>query len=961
MAASTSREPHDILGGQPPVSEELEKSGARLKNKGKGKETRGSQKKRSATGNPPTTTPSTSPGFEDDPLLNWVSLTDSHPSNSPPIFTKDGSYYFSLGGSSVKIFATSTGQLVSTLSSPSSSTDASQEALTSVVLNPQNVFQIITGSLDGSIRIWDYLDATLIRTLYIGQPIHHICAHDKHKDLVFVTASRQRKHDKKSSGDGAFFVLQVSLKPTDASAQSTSQKPSDITVIGKTKCPSGLAISPSGNWLVVTAAHKSYVANLLSIRSGFTKFIASDKLTCLAFHPLEDYFATGDVKGNIRLWYCLDESTNVKVAGLEKKTQTASFHWHAHSVSSIAFTSNGAYLLSGGEESVLVIWQLHSGKKEFVPRLGSPVQTISITKTLDGGEEYLLGLTDATFVFVSAATLKMSRSYARIKLVPSDNSTPSSKPVPLAVHPTSSTFILPSSHAASVQMYSLLSSKIVSELEVSPSNRVSRRDEKPIEPLRVERTVVSSSGGWMASIDARKPTEDFQGEVYMKIWRWERKTSSWSLNTRIDRPHGLHKVLDLSFNPCPQRNQESFLVTTGGDGTVKTWRLRSNRDKKEGTEEFWVSRSSLSFSNEIPSHVSWSPDGSLLAVSLGGYVSLYDALTNIHRTTFTSSKGSVAKASYFVGRGRFLVIQGIQDFAVWDIVTHSVRFTFTCSYPIYTVVPHPDNENFAVFTSAALERSRVHIFSPLTPKPSKTAYLPFMLQSVVWYSPKPSIPFSLAGITQDWRFVLVGEDVKAPEEEGKLAMGIKSRSPLQRRTLFQDIFGKSIFEQTPADPSSAAVLRESAGILDRTLFEVPAYLAPPVESLFDPFIMGFLRRSHESNIFLLPEEPTDEDMSMEVDDSNEPLPLSSRVLNVEAKEVSSLVSLFQLHSLQPRAPPKTPKPKVNGVVKVNGVHPIPSPTPLKTKPVIPPPSPDPTASPMVNGNRRKRKTASDYL
>lgn len=138
-------------------------------------------------------------------------------------------------------------------------------------------------------------------------------------------------------------------------------------------------------------------------------------MTCLAFHPTEEYFATGDEKGNIRLWYCLSDSLPFNVRGVEKKTQTTTLHWHAHAVSSIAFTSNGAYLLSGGEESVLVIWQLHTGKKEFVPRVGAPISTIAVATGGDS-EEYLLGLVDATFTFVSAATLKISRSYSRIKL-----------------------------------------------------------------------------------------------------------------------------------------------------------------------------------------------------------------------------------------------------------------------------------------------------------------------------------------------------------------------------------------------------------------------------------------------------------------------------------------------------------------------------------------------------------------
>jgi len=211
-------------------------------------------------------------------------------------------------------------------------------------------------------------------------------------------------------------ALRVSLKPADVASQSTVQKSSEIIAIGKTRLSAGLSLSPSGAWLVAIAGHKAYVASSTSLKAGFTKYVSPERLTCLAFHPSEDYFATGDEKGHIRLWYCLNDQLPVKPVGVEKKTQTTTLHWHAHAVSSIAFTPNGAYLLSGGEESVLVIWQLHTGKREFLPRIGSPIKTISVSKVASGEEEYLLGLADATYTFVGAASLKISRSYSRIKL-----------------------------------------------------------------------------------------------------------------------------------------------------------------------------------------------------------------------------------------------------------------------------------------------------------------------------------------------------------------------------------------------------------------------------------------------------------------------------------------------------------------------------------------------------------------
>ena len=394
----------------------------------------------------------------------WMSLTDSSASKHPPLFTKDGrcvcvkcskssvltltmvfrpcSYFFSIVGPSVKIHSVATGQVVSTLHAPSQGPSVASTTplhnITSATLNPHNAFQLITGSLSGYIMIWDFLDGVLLQTIDIGQSIHHICAHVGFKDVVFVAASRRSnnllpngEHVRRFSAimtsfdldqhlpirytDDNAVVLRVSLKASNATLEDRVQKSSEVTSVGKTKLIAGLAFSPSGTWLVAIGGHKAYVAMTSSLKSGFTKYVSPERLTCLAFHPSEEYFATGDVKGAIRLWYCLTEDIPRNAFGVEKKAPTTTLHWHAHAVSSIAFTPNGAYLLSGGEESVLVIWQVHTGRKEFVPRVGAPIQTVA-TYNKGDEEEYLLGLADATYAFVSARSLKLSRSYSRIKL-----------------------------------------------------------------------------------------------------------------------------------------------------------------------------------------------------------------------------------------------------------------------------------------------------------------------------------------------------------------------------------------------------------------------------------------------------------------------------------------------------------------------------------------------------------------
>ncbi|KAJ7492469.1 WD40 repeat-like protein [Mycena latifolia] len=971
MAAPTSRQPHEIPLPHSPAHAKLQRPMPSRKGKGKAKEPSGAAPKRRVQ----VIQSEHSSGSSWD----WTSLTDSLVSTVPPIFTKDGSYFFSLVGGSVRIYAVTTGKVVSTLSIPRpTGFDASPDTLTCAVLNPHNAFQLITGSLAGVLAVWDFLEATLLQIIDIAQPIHQICVHETFKDFVFVTASRPSK---KGVIDDSAIVLQVSLKPADVASQSTVQKSSEITAIGKIRMPTGLAFSPSGRNLVAIAGHKAYVASSTSFASGFTKYISPERLTCLAFHPSEDYFATGDEKGNIRLWYCLNDQVPIKPFGVEKKTQTTSLHWHAHAVSSLAFTPNGAYLLSGGEESVLVIWQLHTGKREFLPRVGSPIKTIGVSKVASGEEEYLLGLADATYTFVGAASLKISRSYSRIKLDPAAahtaQSTSSHSVTPLLVHSVTSTLILPSSHPSSLQIYSPISSTFVSELEVSPSNRVSRRDEKPIDPCRVERATISPSGEWLATIDTREGDEGSNGEAYLKIWWWDRKAGFWILNTRVDRPHGLERVTDAAFSPS-SAGQPVFLVTTGRDGNTKTWRIRTSKDKTGPTEDFWVARSTCNFQSESPSHVSWSPDASLLAITLPNRIALFSPSTNLLRHTLASPECGAVQAAHFIGKaGRYLAVVGVVDLVLWDLVDQRVRWHHKTSVPIRALVSHPREDTFAVVLSSSTGervKSKVVLFHVNSAQPSKTLPVPFGFRNVTWY-PLVSSSFSLVAITHDWKVVVLGDNIQISKDEGSVSREITTDPSPQRRTLFQDIFGKSAFGEQASvmqPPVPASVARPWTGQAGTDIFNGAAYLLPPLENLFEPLMNGFLKpRVAETSI--LPSVAADRDVDMGGDDELATLARRDANRVVDQKEMGAMVDLFKKHTLKAKAPPlpvgatSQRKGLVNGQTHGGSSH-VPS---NLSKPngvvasaasdstsdssdglsddVLPPPS-----IPVVNGKKRKK-------
>ncbi|KAJ8523307.1 hypothetical protein ONZ45_g181 [Pleurotus djamor] len=913
MAASSSKQPQNV-----PITKKhkAHAKATKISRKGKGKE----QQVLIDT----TNTSHTVGGEEEGPLAwNWVSLTDTAASKYPPIFTKDGSYFFSLVGPSVKVYSTSTGQIVSTLTAPCPEGKQSRsQSLTCAVLNPQNAFQLITGSLSGCIAVWDFMDASLLQILDIEKPVLHICIHESLRGYVFVTAT-------KGKSDDSALVLRVPIQSDTPSV--SVQKPADIYSVGKIRSPTGLSFSPNGDWLVAVAGHTSYVASISALDSGFTKYVSPDRLTCLAFHPSENYFATGDEKGCIRLWYCLNDHQPVDAVGVEKKSQTSSFHWHAHAVSAIAFSSNGAYLLSGGEESVLVIWQLHTGRKEFVPRVGAPINAISVCNGNGSSEEYLLGLTDASYVFVNPANLKISRVYSRIKLESSGTQKTIGRNSVLAQHRPTSTILLPSSHPSSLQIFSPSTLKLVSELEVAPSNRVSRRDDTPCEPYRVDHVAVSTSGEWMATIDSRAGDSSFRRDVCLKFWKWDRKSSSWILNTRIEKPHALATVASISFKPSDSDNTDLQLASAGEDGNVKLWRIRSTRVTKGTFEESWATRSILKYKDNLPTHTSWAPDGSLLAVSFGPHVVVYDAPSTTLLRTLTTP----------------------QCRAKWRVPLSS-KSNF--------LVPHPTQDAFVLATADGDQpTSCIRIFRADSPSPVVASRVPHSFRAISWSSlgtPSSSkLVFVLLGITHAWSLIVMGNDTKTTE--GDASSGRKLFGDLAPpRTLFEDVFGKSAFGRTeshaPPDDSGHRPRMSQTSIVSD-----PAYQMSSFEAVFDKFISTITRTRLVAPI------PSSEPLEITEDEGDLPdSTMKTRTTRVvDRAEMDVMTQLFKRQSLGNRQPPPPSNghsfPYTNG--KTNGVRH--SPLPPNQNGILPSKKPvkstssvtvDDTSSPMPSGRKRKK-------
>ena len=202
----------------------------------------------------------------------------------------------------------------------------------------------------------------------------------------------------------------------------------------------------------------------------------------------------------------------------------------------------------------------------------------------------------------------------------------------------------------------------------------------------------------------------------------------------------------------------------------------------------------------------------------------------------------------------------------------------------------------------------VSIFESSKWSPRNTYTLPFSLRNIVWYpqsssKAKETSTFRLVGITDSWDVVVCGDDVHPLSGEDSVARGLltSSQEP-SKRTLFQDIWGDSALTGTLVDPLiqtkvASTASRNGQEIAD--IFGGPAYMIPPLETLFEPIMTHFLTpRPPEDETVRVPEDG--EDTSMDVDESQSDVRVSGTRTErvVDAREMDALIHLFRQHGVK---------------------------------------------------------------
>ncbi|KAF9086715.1 hypothetical protein BGX23_008634 [Mortierella sp. AD031] len=761
-------------------------------------------------------------------------------SDYPVVFTSDSNYFFSCNGKSIRIISVETGQVVRMLST-SVEEGGHSNTVTCVMLNPKNSLQLYSASLDGTIKLWDFNDAILLRTFEIGAPITNMVMHESFPNDVYIVISKKstkRFHQKQFKKSGGLIAKENSVL-VRYSIKTTRKRTVRLL---RTRFCGGLAISSDGEYLVMAGRYKLHVIHIAAgdgIEQGgvtehdesrFRCYITPEKITALAFHPTEGCIATGDERGRITLWYCFGKNVDRPV--------TTTLHWHAHKVAALTFTSDGTYLLSGGEESVLVIWQLGTGHKQFLPRLGSEIKHITVSP--DQGL-YALGHQDNSVNVIRAVDLKIRTAIQGLKFSHINHiNNPLS--TGLVIEPRNGHVVL-NGLPGTLQFYDPIKEQHIMELEVAPRNKVSRTDEKEIIPPRVMHVAFSNdkAGRWMVTVDGRDDKETTP-ELYIKFWEYDDDAHTYVLNTRVDSPH-TKEITSCIFNPR-QGNQAPMAVTTSLDGTFKVWELTHQGEARRGieAERAWSCRSTGFYRDMVPRCAGFALDGSLLAIAYDQIITLWNPYLNTLQAT----------ADHLYS---------------WNLLTCSVWWSYQLK--VDCLVTSQTNSNFMVTCSdrvhGEVPQHRILVFKPTDPKPVRMETIEKKARAIT-FMPDPSASSTTSAAASEYVEPILmmnhgfdleilggrsAEELKAEAEEAAEKARALALEAEKQKSLVSDIFGKSAATDAAAAAAKANKDKKdkqqqdsiaSRGLVSKKhmvrnpLFDAPSHVMAPVSSLFEVFM-----------------------------------------------------------------------------------------------------------------------------
>ncbi|KAF2225562.1 hypothetical protein BDZ85DRAFT_257698 [Elsinoe ampelina] len=589
-----------------------------------------------------------------------------------PQFTSDGKYLVAAKDHEVRLLSLEDSVVQETISAPAES------VVTGFSVSPREPSRIyISFSNPSRVEQWDWMDTTALSgSTEVNGKIARI------NSAVVDSSGEEVVYTLADADEGSHIVR------NGKSVFGCQSRLTDMTVFDNT------CVCIGSGKLVLGTLHErggqeaifdlNFKATSLAVRKLGLK--NPQKKSGISFD-----LALGSSTGEVFVY----ENVTLDSAGVAKSglPTPRNLHWHREAVSSVKWSRDGNYLISGGKETVLVIWQLSSGKRQYLPHLSAEIEHITVSPS---GTSYALQLADNSIMVLSTSELKpiahfpdiQNQITGNVAQLPHDAGSQISSVQPVqqlrmagTIHPIEQDSLLmtvPASAASKphsstrpfLQSFSVsaqrhqyrqaLTRNSLTDLNTGPNGL-------PIQSPDVSKIAISPNGKVLVTVECWTPLNgDYsflaldeeqdqeakiaRREVYLKFWNWDGNNSRWALETRISNPHPLGTslpgaVLDLVADPTGSR-----FFTLGTDSTIRLWTHKASD---------WTCKTSITMppsttiapvqtsTPESPLQIgslAVSQDASLLACS-SPHSSPYSSTSQIQLVSITGESGNVSLVS----------------------------------------------------------------------------------------------------------------------------------------------------------------------------------------------------------------------------------------------------------------------------------------------------------------------------
>lgn len=634
-------------------------------------------------------------------------------------------------GSSILLLATTTGEAVARFDGAHA-----LGGVTCLAFGPTG-HHLFSGGKDGHVRTWEYArDQKCVHRHAFNREILAVCvapSDPTHNTLYLAlgqqldAASLHASNNKKGEEKKKYKVIAYQ-RPAGGGGGGGGQETKLFTLKNR---PFFVQATPDGQHLVTASAGRLVVWHVAD-KEIASEVLFDDRtprdgslLQAVALHPTKSEIATGDVNGRVYLWHTLFTKlgTKLKQAKARPPKRGGLHHlkrrlfrsevkrWHAHGVSCLAFTPDGHYLLSGGEEAVLVVCQVSKGghPMTFLPRLGSRLSTISLNQD---GTQCALTTRGNSLRLADPLGLKVRWEYMGLAHLPEPGGglVDMSAAARLWAAPHAPATVLSNCLPGKLQLYDTQQGSVTAEVEVVTSNVVSRGSEAQGErmvPPWVTHAAMSQDGRHLATVEARVGEEGIK-RGSLKFWERAEQPHrgggggggsnrrGYVLSSVVDRPHesqGQGRLLALAYHPTLD-----LVASCSSEGAFSLWARVADGEEEEDPRDrhfHWTCQATVPFQRGASRCLAFAGDGTLLAVGCGRSIALWDPLSvrlmAMLVDPLQGTRGEKAEVRHlaFVPNTPRLVVATKTVVVVWDLLTVTPVQRYETGGVVHLSVPSP--------------------------------------------------------------------------------------------------------------------------------------------------------------------------------------------------------------------------------------------------------------------------------